>query len=603
MTHKFASDDAELADAKILKHQSEHDGTISILHSRWRTIGAKSDVNSHPHHDMYNQFSLVHNGIVENYAELRAMLVKNGFVFLSETDTEVIVNLISYFYKDERTPIDAIQTALSHIEGTYALAILCVETPDTMYCVRHGSPLLVGFSADNRFMMVSSECYGFDHKITKYVSLASNDIVSLRKENGVVVMKSCGNTIYEKRRFEGIVEATTPAPYPHWTLKEINDQSTACVSATGNGGRIVSDTEVKLGGLDMKRAELMAVENIVFLGCGTSYHAGLLTLGLFKKLKRFHSVQIFDGAEFTESDMPSHGKTCYVFLSQSGETKDLHRSLEMIKAKARNAINAISIGVINVVDSLIAREVDCGVYLNCGRENAVASTKAFTSQVVVLTMIATWFKQTPKVHHSDHSVGNEVALKQTPQVHPTPQVHNSDHNSDPHIPKIRRLNNDIIQTIEDVSEPCKRVAKALVSSNSIFILGKENYVSVAKEGSLKMKEIGYIHAEGYSSAALKHGPYALLSPGFPVILLTPGDESFVRNQGVFDELKSRGAVVIGISDYELSDAYDYKIRVPTCGYTELLTNVVLQLIAYYLSVEKGINPDYPRNIAKVLSTD
>jgi glucosamine--fructose-6-phosphate aminotransferase (isomerizing) len=588
MTHKFASDDIELADAKILRHQAAHDGTISILHSRWRTIGAKSDVNSHPHHDMYNKFSLVHNGIIENYTELRAMLVKNGFVFLSETDTEVVVNLISFFYNatsketadTKPSPIDAIKTALSHIEGTYALAILCVDTPETMYCVRHGSPLLVGFSADNRFMMVSSECYGFDHKITKYVSLASNDIVSLCKEDGVVVMKSFGNTVYEKRRFEGIAEATTPAPYPHWTLKEINDQAVACVAAIGNGGRIMSDSEVKLGGLDMKRAELMAVENIVFLGCGTSYHAGLLTLVLFKQLGRFHSVQIFDGAEFTESDMPYHGKTCYVFLSQSGETKDLHRCLEMI----RTNMNAITIGVINVVDSLIAREVDCGVYLNCGRENAVASTKAFTSQVVVLTMIATWYKQ------SDH--------KQTQQVH----------QSDPkqsglYISNIRRLHNDIIKTIEDATESCKLVAKALVSSSSVFILGKDNYVSVAKEGSLKMKEIGYIHAEGYSSAALKHGPYALLTPGFPVILLTPGDESFVRNQGVFDELKSRGALVIGVSDYELSDAYDYRIRVPTGGYTELLTNVVLQLIAYYLSVEKGINPDYPRNIAKVLSTD
>ena len=571
MTHKFASDDAELADAKILKHQSAHDGTISILHSRWRTIGAKSDVNSHPHHDMYNQFSLVHNGIVENYAELRAMLVKNGFRFLSETDTEVIVNLISYFYKDGITPIDAIQTALSHIEGTYALAILCVETPDTMYCVRHGSPLLVGFSADNRFMMVSSECYGFDHKITKYVSLASNDIVSLCKENGKVVMKSCGNTVYEKRRFEGIADAINPAPYPHWTLKEINDQSVACVAATGNGGRIINNSAVKLGGLDMKRAELMSVDNIVFLGCGTSFNAGLLTLGLFKQLGRFHSVQIFDGAEFTKSDMSSHGKTCYIFLSQSGETKDLHRCLEMVKAISKNAI---TMGVINVVDSLIAREVDCGVYLNCGRENAVASTKAFTSQVFVLTMISIWFS----------------SLNQTGSSYS-------------HIPKILRLRNDIIKTIEDATESCKMVAKMLVASSSVFILGKENYVSVAKEGSLKMKEIGYIHAEGYSSAALKHGPYALLTPGFPVILLTPDDGSFVRNQGVFDELKSRGAVVIGVSDCELSDAYDYRIRVSTGGYTELLMNVVLQLIAYYLSVEKGINPDYPRNIAKVLSTD
>jgi glucosamine--fructose-6-phosphate aminotransferase (isomerizing) len=264
----------------------------------------------------------------------------------------------------------------------------------------------------------------------------------------------------------------------------------------------------------------------------------------------------------------------------------------------RTNVNAITIGVINVVDSLIAREVDCGVYLNCGRENAVASTKAFTSQVVVLTMIATWFKQTPQVHPSNQ--------KQTQQVHQShlgdPQVHQT-RLGDLHIPKIRRLHNDIIKTIDDATESCKLVAKALVSSSSVFILGKDNYVSVAKEGSLKMKEIGYIHAEGYSSAALKHGPYALLTPGFPVILLTPGDESFVRNRGVFDELKSRGALVIGVSDCELSDAYDYRIRVPTCGYTELLTNVVLQLIAYYLSVEKGINPDYPRNIAKVLSTD
>jgi glucosamine--fructose-6-phosphate aminotransferase (isomerizing) len=582
MTHKFASDDAELADAKILKHQAAHDGTISILHSRWRTIGAKSDVNSHPHHDTHCRFSLVHNGIIENYNELRQMLVKNGFIFLSETDTEVIVNLISYFYKNSNTNknlvIDAIKQALSHIEGTYALAILCVDTPDIMYCVRHGSPLLVGFSADNKFIMVSSECYGFDHKITKYVSLESNDIVSLCKEDGKVVMKSYVNTVYEKRRFECIVEAINPAPYPHWTLKEINDQSVSCVAATGNGGRIINNIAVKLGGLDMKRAELMAVENIVFLGCGTSFNAGLLTLGLFKQLGRFHSVQIFDGAEFTKSDMPSHGKTCYIFLSQSGETKDLHRCLEMVKAihVGLNAIarNVITMGVINVVDSLIAREVDCGVYLNCGRENAVASTKAFTSQVVVLTMISIWF-----------SCLNQIGSSYS------------------HIPKIHRLQDDIIKTIEDVTESCKMVAKVLVASSSVFILGKENYVSIAKEGSLKMKEIGYIHAEGYSSAALKHGPYALLTPGFPVILLTPDDGSFVRNQGVFDELKSRGAVVIGVSDCELSDIYDYRIRVPTGGYTELLMNVVLQLIAYYLSVEKGINPDYPRNIAKVLSTD
>ena len=246
----------------------------------------------------------------------------------------------------------------------------------------------------------------------------------------------------------------------------------------------------------------------------------------------------------------------------------------MVKAKQ----GTITIGVINVVDSLIAREVDCGAYLNCGRENAVASTKAFTSQVVVLSMISIWFSS---LNTSDVNLNTNSRI----------------------IYNIRRLPDDIIQTIEDNTEHCKKIAKTLVSTPSIFILGKENYLSVAKEGSLKMKEIGYIHAEGYSSAALKHGPYALLNDGFPVILLSPNDESFVRNQGVFDELKSRGAMVIGVSDSELCNAYDFKIRVPSGGYTELLMNTVLQLIAYYLSVEKGINPDYPRNIAKVLSTD
>jgi glucosamine--fructose-6-phosphate aminotransferase (isomerizing) len=589
MTHKFASDDKELADAKILKHQAEHDGTISILHSRWRTIGAKNDINSHPHNDTHNKFSLVHNGIIENYAILREMLIKNGFTFISETDTEVIVNLISYFYRDNKSPIEAIQCALAHIEGTYALAILCVDTPNIMYCVRHGSPLLVGFSTDNKFMMVSSECYGFDHKITNYVALESNDIVSLCKEDGKVVMKSCGNTTYEKRIFEGAAESVSPSPYPHWTLKEINDQSIACVAATGNGGRIMSNSEVKLGGLDRKREELLATENIIFLGCGTSYHAGLLTLSLFKQLECFNTVQIFDGADFCNADMPRR-KTTYVFLSQSGETKDLHRCLEMIK-KADH-MDSITIGIINVVDSLIAREVDCGIYLNCGRENAVASTKAFTSQVVVLTMTAIWFAQ-------QHKNANLFA-----GYFPTVAQRNSNIEFQKKaIRKIMSLSADIKKTISDSTLICKDIAKRLATSNSIFILGKDNFVSVAKEGALKLKEIGYIHAEGYNSAALKHGPYALLTPGFPVILLSPDDALFARNQGVLDELKSRDAMVIGISDGDLSDKYDYRIQIPQCGYLEILTNVVLQMIAYYLSIEKGINPDYPRNIAKVLSTD
>lgn len=609
MTHKYASDDKEMADSKIIRQQHLHDGTISILHSRWRTVGAKSDVNSHPHLDCRNKFSIVHNGIIENYAELRKMLTTFGYTFVSETDTEVIANMISFEYSNldyqnanqkvgyHDNIVKAIREALSQIEGTYALAILCVDTPNTMYCVRHGSPLLIGYSSrsgphedssDSSFMMVASECHGFDHKIKKYVSLESNDIVSLHKIDGKVTMKSHGKVEYNlltKCCANLTSDAVSPAPFLHWTIKEIHEQSVSCVNAIGNGGRIPSNEEVKLGGLDTKREAILKSENIILLGCGTSYHAGLLVTALYKSLGIFNTVQIFDGAEFTENDIPIKGQTCYIFISQSGETKDLHRCLEMIKSADGNKI---IIGVINTVESLIAREVDCGVYLNCGREMAVASTKAFTSQVIALSLIAAWFSQnTIYSRKVNYPTNSWMLASQLDHV----------------IPKIRRMPNDILKTIETNAEMCKKIAVYLKNCPSIFLLGKDTYYSVAREGALKLKEIGYIHAEGYSSAALKHGPYALLTPGFPVILFAPNDATFTRNQAIHDELKSRDAIIIGISDRELPETYDFSLIVPASGYTEILMTILTQMIAYYLSVEKGINPDYPRNIAKVLSTD
>ena len=615
MTHKFASDDKEMADSKIIRQQHLHDGTISILHSRWRTVGAKSDVNSHPHLDYRNKFSIVHNGIIENYAVLRKMLTTFGYKFVSETDTEVIANMISFEYSNldyqnanqkvgyHDNIVKAIREALSQIEGTYALAILCIDTPNTMYCVRHGSPLLIGQSECNEdrlqsdqsecnsFMMVASECHGFDKKINKYVSLESNDIVSLHKIDGKVTMKSHGKIEYNlltKCCANLTTDAVSPAPFPHWTIKEIHEQSVSCVNAIGNGGRIPTNEEVKLGGLDAKRDAILKSENIILLGCGTSYHAGLLVTALYKSLGIFNTVQIFDGAEFTENDMPIKGQTCYIFISQSGETKDLHRCLEMIKLANGEKSDHVIIGVINTVESLIAREVDCGVYLNCGREMAVASTKAFTSQVIALSLIAGWFSQnTANSRKVNDPTNSWMLASQIDHV----------------IPKIRRMSNDILKTIETNVEMCKKIAVYLKNCPSIFLLGKDTYYSVAREGALKLKEIGYIHAEGYSSAALKHGPYALLTPGFPVILFAPNDATFTRNQAIHDELKSRDAIIIGVSDRELPETYDFSLIVPVNSYTEILMTILTQMIAYYLSVEKGINPDYPRNIAKVLSTD
>lgn len=613
-THKFAGDRAI---DRILDNRDFHTGSVSILHSRWRTIGDKSDTNSHPHHDFYDKFALVHNGIVENYAELRDELYyKCGYKFRSETDTEVIVNLISYYYMSEgfkssegtycaegtkettkgsngcseRTDegtsvVAAIGKALARIRGTYALAILCVDTPDTLYCVRHGSPLLIGMSEDSSTMMISSECAGFDAQIVKYFPIEMNDIVSLSKcGDGKVTMKSNGLIQYESqtKSFTSVALATSPAPFAHWTIKEIYDQVDVARSAIANGGRLSVGTmqhTVKLGGLDMMRDELLSCDNIILLGCGTSFNACQLTSHLFKSIKCFNTVQVHDGAEFSEDDIPFHGrsKTCFVFVSQSGETKDLHRCLETVKTSCESRhINYHTMGVINVVDSMIAREVECGVYLNCGREVAVASTKAFTSQIIVLTLIALWFSQ----------------------ARPRPLLE-----KEVHIQKILGLPDEISKAIEVNTQMCQKIAKMLKDKSSIFLLGRGTLFSVAREGALKLKEIGYIHAEGYSSAALKHGPYALLTPGFPVILLM---DKQTASKTIYDELKAREATVITIGTIGSSSKGpldDFNIKLSETGHTEVLATIMLQLIAYYLSIEKGINPDYPRNIAKVLSTD
>ena len=583
ITHKYASDDDEMADVKIVKHINEHDdGTLSICHSRWRTTGGKTDENSHPHLDMYNIFSLVHNGIIENYTILKDMLISKGYVFKSETDTEVIVNLISYFYflKNEKTKhniIEAINEAKQLIEGTYALVILCSDTPNTMYCIRHGSPLLVGFSENNKFIMVASEHYGFDKNISSYISINNTDIIILEKINAQVEFTSCENMSYNPKVINLMYECHTHEPYPHWTLKEINEQVISCANAINNKGRLDETGIVKLGGLDKYKNEIVKANNLILLACGTSYHAGLMAKYIFKKLECFNSIHVIDGAEFSMSDVSKKDSTCVIFISQSGETKDLHVCLELCKeAREKKTYDLILVGIINVVDSMIAREVDCGVYLNCGKEFAVASTKAFTSQVIVITLVAMWCAQNKGYIQYDNLFKSYAN-------------------------KIIRLPFDIKSSIDNNEDICKNVATFLKNKSSIFILGKGKYEAIAKEGALKLKEIGYIHAEGYSSLALKHGPYALLEKNFPVILLTPNNKDFVRNQGIFDELKCRDAFVIGISDIELSDQYDVRIKIPLNSYCELTTTTILQLIAYYLSIKKNINPDFPKNLSKTIS--
>lgn len=580
IVRKHASTPTQTAIDQLSNLDTTFDGcTVAVSHTRWATHGCANDTNSHPHIDYRGKFALVHNGIIENYLPLKEELQAKGIPFKSQTDTEVIVNLMSFYYAEMKQVKAALEKTLSRLEGTWGLVILCVDKPNNLYCARHGSPLLIGFGLNDEYMIVASEQGGFcgGKFVNNYICLNDSDVVILkRKGNRVIFRPTHDNSeeespksLYKLNPITADLGTTTPAPYPHWMLKEIHEQPASVMRAMGMGGRLYGHDSVRLGGLNDHREDLMALNHLVLLGCGTSYHSGLHVVPLFRSISGFETVSVYDGGEFTHHDIPRSGKVGIVLISQSGETKDLHRCVEL----AHEYNNVMTIGTINVPDSLIAREVSCGVYLNAGKEVSVASTKAFTSQVVVLTMMAIWFAQNRQLH----------AVKRTNLVR-----------------DLRRLSRDIEDTLERTSEKCKDIATYLhsKSTTSLFLLGKGVGESIAREGALKIKEISYIHSEGTSSSLLKHGPYALLDKEFPVIMVTPDDEHFARNQSIAEEIKSRHADVIGISDRPLQ-GYKFAIEVPKNeSFRNLLAIIPLQLIAYYIATIKGHNPDLPKNLAK-----
>ncbi len=569
---KYASEINSPAILKLEKDKSIFNGCdIGMAHSRWACVGPKTTPNAHPFISYNGKFSLVHNGIIENYAVLRKELIeKHNISFKSQTDSEVIVNLIEFYYEQYKDTQKAINETLNRLEGTWGLVILCIDEPNNMYIARHGSPLLVGFSDDNTFMIVASEQSGFCKYVSHYFCLNDNDLVLLTKNNGTVKFNKTHK--YDVRTVTSNVGALTPYPYKHWTIKEIYEQQESSLRAMGMGGRLINDKKVKLGGLERHIDDLKDIDNLILLGCGTSYHAGLLSLNIFKRVAGFNTVQIFDGAEFTKYDIPKNGKTAVIMLSQSGETKDLHRCVKISKDNG-----LFMMGVINVVDSMIAREVNCGVYLNAGREFSVASTKSFTSQVIVLHLIAVWFAQ---IKNINTSLRYNI------------------------IKGLRNLSMDIKNTIKNNRDICKKAAKYLVNHSSTFILGKKECEASAYEAALKIKEISYINAAGYSTSSLKHGSFAILVPSFPIIIIAPDDCNFSYNMNMVEQLNSREAYVICISDKKIINTKcNIMIQIPKNEtFASLLSVIPTQLIAYEIALLKDIPCDTPRNLAKICTT-
>lgn len=575
LLRKFAT--TQDMDSIDMLEQTEHEFegfTNGIFHTRWATHGIKTDNNAHPHCDNSGKIALAHNGIIENYYDLKLELESKGYYFYSETDTEVIVNLISMYYDqtvDEqgvKHMEDAIMQATARLQGTWALVIICEDKPDNLYCARHGSSLLVGFSGS--YILVASEQAGFCNNVTNYVCLNNGDITVIRRRNNKVTFDNIENYVLRDVTIKD--NELTPFPETHWTIKEIKEQYEASIRSISFGGRIVENDKVRLGGLMAHAATLKDIEHVILLGCGTSLNSGQHSIEFFKDLCEFTTVSSFDGSEFTSSDIPRRGKSCAIFISQSGETKDLYRCVQLCRDR-----NVFMIGVINVVDSLIARNMDCGCYLHAGREVAVASSKAFTSQVIILSMIAIFFAQ---IHNLNKSKREQ------------------------YIKGLRQLPTDIKKTIKTTEESCKSIANYLVTHKDLFVLGKGSMVAVCSEGALKVKEIGYLHAESYGGNALRHGPYALIEQGSPIIFLNPNDQNFLSMNNTIDEVNTRNAYPIVITDSSnvISRHAQQKVIVPTNNiYKGIIHNIPMQLIAYHTSILKGYNPDKPRNLSKVVS--
>lgn len=595
-----------------------HEGDkIGIAHTRWATHGGKTDLNAHPHVDYLNRIALCHNGVIEN-CEALVNQFKLKEKLKTQTDTEIIAQVIGYFLDQNKTIEEAICSTLCRLEGTWGLAILFKDKPDRIFCVRKGSPLLIGVTKDGR-TFVASEATAFARHTRSIITL-ENDELAIITEKGVEDIidindppsprkdKKEGDKsdeLKEKAYMERVTKSEvddvvlTPAPYEHWTIKEIMEQPESLSRAMNYGGRIRDDISVKMGGLEMNKQWLLNIKHLVIAACGTSFYSALYGAKLFKLLKCFETVQVFDAAELSIEDFPPNDSGLLV-ISQSGETLDVVRCLDMAIAN-----NIPIFSIVNRVGSLIARTTACGVYINAGREIAVASTKAFTSQVAVLTLIALFFAQN----------------KYAPQFMFQDRINL--------VNALQKLPTQCGMTLNSTRKKCARVASYLLQHTTVFVLGKDLGEPIAREGSLKIKEITYTHAEGYASGALKHGPFALIEPGTPIILIILDDKN--KNLGITaaHEVKARGAFVVVITDLKKTDftqspmestkiqkklpdpsktndlmkkICDEIIRVPHNHWLSGLNCVFpLQLIAYEMAIQKKINPDKPKNLAKTVT--
>ncbi len=551
---------------KIKQSDNQLHSECGIGHTRWATHGVPSDINSHPHSSA--QITLVHNGIIENYSSLKKHLVKHGYTFESDTDTEVLVKLIDYHYKND--PLQDLMHTLEQVKGSYALAVLFKDFPDSIFCVRKESPLIVGYGENENFL--ASDIPAILKYTKKYSVLEEGEIAVISKEN-IEVYSEFGD-IVEKEILEVTwdLQAAEKAGYPHFMLKEIHEQPTALKNTVNPR---IKDSLPDLSLEHLNDELLKGINNVHIVACGTAMHAGIVGKFAIEKLARMQTF-VDIASEFRYRNPILHKDDLVIIVSQSGETLDSFAALKLAKEN-----NIKTLAIVNVVGSSIARMADYVLYTHAGPEIAVASTKAYSVQIATLYLLALSFAKAKQVMPLSEIKHLTAQLQIVPE----------------HIEKA-------LLDCENI----KYLASRFMSVENMFFMGRGFDYALSLEASLKLKEISYIHSEAYAAGELKHGTISLIYDGTPVVALATQDNIFEKTISNIKEVKTRGANIILLckENAQVSkDIYDYIVKLPLFEelYMPLLSIVPLQLFSYYMSVLRGCDVDKPRNLAKSVTVE
>ena len=561
----------------IENNPTRKEGTIGIGHTRWATHGVPNDVNSHPHTSQSGNLVIVHNGIIENYDTLRKELSSRGYSFQSDTDTEVLVNLIEEVKKQEECKLGkAVQIALTQVTGAYAIAVFDKENPNEIIVARLGSPIAIGVGKNNEEFFVASDASPFIEFTKNVMYLEDEEMAIVKLGRDIRVRKIMDDSSVEPtiQKLKLSLDQIEKGGYDHFMIKEIHEQPKAIID-TYRGRMLANQGIIKMAGVDNNLEKFLNAKRIIIVACGTSWHAGLVGEYLIEEMARI-PVEVEYASEFRYRNPIITPNDVVIAISQSGETADTLAAIKLAKSKG-----AFVFGVCNVVGSSIARETHAGAYTHAGPEIGVASTKAFTTQITVLTLIAL-------------KLAKEKGTLSKPEFHTYLQK--------------MQLIPEKVQKLLEIDDKVREIAKVYKNAKNCLYLGRGFNFPVALEGALKLKEISYIHAEGYPAAEMKHGPIALIDEDMPLFVIATNKGHYEKVVSNIQEIKSRSGKIIAIvteGDVTVKEIADHVIEIPETeeALTPLLTTIPFQLLSYHIAVMLDKNVDQPRNLAKSVTVE